>query len=301
MPRLFATRGCLVLAVLLASASSATAAGKTIALSHRPFEQRFAEHIALDWALPFREYADRVRSPNGRYSFLFRYPDADAPRPWTSFLYVDVGGDRSLRLTLKDHGTTRPTARWINEELIFVRVWWGAMVGSDLIVDVPRQRFIYQAMFYRAQPGSTGGDAAKKVAPPPSFSLSLQATNGSSETPYDTITVDATGDNHTIAERTRPPEATYCSMSGSEEEMAEAYRALHDFLTERAARLPRRPPNTTCRNCTMYTLRWRLELGRNEEFTFSQEKPLPYAALDRLLPLMQRIHDRVVRNGDCEQ
>jgi hypothetical protein len=33
--------------------------------------------------------------------------------------------------------------RWINEELIFVRAWWGRIVSTDLIFDIFSGRFLY--------------------------------------------------------------------------------------------------------------------------------------------------------------
>lgn len=34
-------------------------------------------------------------------------------------------------------------ARWINEKLIFWRVWWGRIAASDMIYDVEAEKFIY--------------------------------------------------------------------------------------------------------------------------------------------------------------
>ncbi|MDR7269529.1 hypothetical protein J2X20_002158 [Pelomonas saccharophila] len=34
-------------------------------------------------------------------------------------------------------------ARWINEELIFMRAWWGRIVSTDLIMDIGSGRFLY--------------------------------------------------------------------------------------------------------------------------------------------------------------
>ena len=34
-------------------------------------------------------------------------------------------------------------AQWINEELLFVRAWWGRIVSTDLIFEVGSGRFLY--------------------------------------------------------------------------------------------------------------------------------------------------------------
>jgi hypothetical protein len=37
-----------------------------------------------------------------------------------------------------------PKFHWINEKLLYVRVWWGRIVGTDIIVDVESSRIVYQ-------------------------------------------------------------------------------------------------------------------------------------------------------------
>lgn len=76
------------------------------------------------------------RSPNGGYRYQLQQVGED----WQ--LLVDVEGGRSLRLQLRapQH---RPSARWVNEKLVFLRVPWGRQLGSDLIVDVEAGRLLY--------------------------------------------------------------------------------------------------------------------------------------------------------------
>ena len=38
-------------------------------------------------------------------------------------------------------------AEWVNENLIYVRLWWGRVVGSDFIVDVEKEAIVYQQPF----------------------------------------------------------------------------------------------------------------------------------------------------------
>ncbi len=46
-----------------------------------------------------------------------------------------------LYLPLDDHrGLGQPT--WINEKWVYVRVWWGRILGTDVIIDVERERIV---------------------------------------------------------------------------------------------------------------------------------------------------------------
>jgi len=54
-----------------------------------------------------------------------------------------------VTIILKDsYPNFPPQARWISEKLIFIRVWWGRIVGSDLIFDVEKREFVYREMIH---------------------------------------------------------------------------------------------------------------------------------------------------------
>ncbi|MBD3369533.1 hypothetical protein GF402_04130 [Candidatus Fermentibacteria bacterium] len=40
------------------------------------------------------------------------------------------------------------TIEWINEKLLFFRVWWGRIAGSDLIIDVEAESIIWHEMVW---------------------------------------------------------------------------------------------------------------------------------------------------------
>jgi hypothetical protein len=44
-----------------------------------------------------------------------------------------------------DHGTSFEV-RWINEQLLFVRVWWGHIASSDLILDTDTGTLLYDRL-----------------------------------------------------------------------------------------------------------------------------------------------------------
>lgn len=87
----------------------------------------------------------RVVSPQGTVWFDEVDPDYMSTKvPWTTTLYVGGIGHSGvfLQVSFKDHGNTF-SARWINEKLVFIQVWWGRFASSDIILDVSRRQFIY--------------------------------------------------------------------------------------------------------------------------------------------------------------
>jgi len=81
-------------------------------------------------------------APNQAYQFWVRNPDTSQPGPWGAGVVVDVERERRPVLLLDDvAGPVAP--RWINEKLIYLRVPWGRVVFSDLILDVERAELIF--------------------------------------------------------------------------------------------------------------------------------------------------------------
>jgi hypothetical protein len=60
---------------------------------------------------------------------------------------ADIYNDRDylVRLTVSGiYGNYEPEIRWINEKLLYVRIWWGRIKGADLILDVEDQTVIHK-------------------------------------------------------------------------------------------------------------------------------------------------------------
>jgi len=71
-------------------------------------------------------------------------PDYMKSGPWNTTLII---GDRAtgapfLKAEFLDHGNTFG-AQWLNENLIWIQVWWGRIASSDIILDVEKKQFIY--------------------------------------------------------------------------------------------------------------------------------------------------------------
>ena len=60
-----------------------------------------------------------------------------------------LSGEGDVAITLKDTYSNFPIkVRWINEKLVFIRVWWGRIEGTDMIFDVEKQEFLSREMIY---------------------------------------------------------------------------------------------------------------------------------------------------------
>jgi len=76
-------------------------------------------------------------SPNGGYYFALEgdgRPDAKVT------IYAEK--EHLVVITLANlHGLSE--VKWVNEKLLFLRPWWGRIVGTDILFDVEREQVIY--------------------------------------------------------------------------------------------------------------------------------------------------------------
>lgn len=115
----------------------------------------------------------RVLSPNKAY--WFSVSPAGCPGAGTipaRLIHVFTERPAMLRLTLRDADCRYETsAHWVNEKLIFVRVWWGRQAGSDLLVDVESEELIYHELVHDGfiafqQSRGQGSDEKPATRPP---------------------------------------------------------------------------------------------------------------------------------------
>ena len=82
-------------------------------------------------------------SPNGAYEFDITGQSNGAHPEWRPRLLVF--NERPYLLEIQFPSTkTISDAEWINENLIFVRLWRGRIAGSDFIIDVEKEAIVYQ-------------------------------------------------------------------------------------------------------------------------------------------------------------
>jgi hypothetical protein len=82
------------------------------------------------------EPAPGVFSPNKGYFFVVEDNGASAR------VIVYAEKDHLIQFAFsKLKGLS--AVRWVNEKLLFMRAWWGRIMGTDFIYDVERERMVY--------------------------------------------------------------------------------------------------------------------------------------------------------------
>ena len=89
--------------------------------------------------------ASKQLSPQGTKHYIIQSPDFMKPGPWNTEIYVLGNRAEPVKLTITflDHGNGGVSAKWLNEKLLFVQVWWGRIVSTDLILDVDSSKWLY--------------------------------------------------------------------------------------------------------------------------------------------------------------
>lgn len=95
-----------------------------------------------------------VPSPNGAYRFQVVMEESGSNPPWNANLLIYNERPYLLRIRLPDISQRQAVeARWINEKLVFVRVWWGRIAGTDLVIDAEREAILLEdAVYEGSQP-----------------------------------------------------------------------------------------------------------------------------------------------------
>jgi len=85
--------------------------------------------------------SDACRSSDGKRYFWVDNPDTIKEGPWSARL-IAVGDEAAMSLSVDIiRGGLSPN--WINERLIYVRVQFGRIYFSDLIIDVDTASFLH--------------------------------------------------------------------------------------------------------------------------------------------------------------
>lgn len=95
--------------------------------------------------LPAADDAAGVRSPQQTAAFArLAAParNAAGERVQAVDLYTTQGPVHAWRLSFTD-ASGEVELQWLNEDLIFVRAWWGRIVATDLLFELSNGRFIY--------------------------------------------------------------------------------------------------------------------------------------------------------------
>jgi len=117
---------------------------------HAPFDSKHAYRIKLEFSKLPDNLKDQIFSPNKAYWYIAEFPDTTKPGPWSTVIQIYNERDYCIQLSLIDHKYI-PEVSWINEKLLHIRIWWGRILGSELIFDVENEQFIYKEMIHWAQ------------------------------------------------------------------------------------------------------------------------------------------------------
>jgi len=123
-----------------------------------PFDPQYDGRLLLSQEKVNRPFALKVSSPNRAYWFG---ADPDWPRDPSpacdgaefevkaedASFWVFTEREDLLKVTLKKHYPNfLIRVRWVNERLLYIRVWWGRIVGSCYLLDVEARRVVYREM-----------------------------------------------------------------------------------------------------------------------------------------------------------
>jgi len=115
-------------------------------LFHQPFDNAIADRISITKSEFPAAFLTPVHSPNKAYYFMTVRPDFTREGPWSTAVYIYVEKDQLTRIDLLDHSSLAPGIEWLNEKLLSIRVWWGRIMGTDLIIDVETGTIVSKEM-----------------------------------------------------------------------------------------------------------------------------------------------------------
>jgi len=107
-------------------------------LYHGPFQEEFAYRIVISDSDVPAALLSPVHSENKAYYYMTARPDFSRPGPWSTRIFIYSEREKMTSIDLIGHASYEVRIEWINEKLLFVRVWWGRILGSDFIFDVER-------------------------------------------------------------------------------------------------------------------------------------------------------------------
>lgn len=111
---------------------------------HTPFNEKWSDRIVIQRTQFAQVNNKKVFSPNNAYWYSVAKPDFS--KPWPHNLQIDIYNERDYLITLQllDIAHYAIHTKWINEKLVYVRVWLGRVLGIDLIFDVETEQIIYK-------------------------------------------------------------------------------------------------------------------------------------------------------------
>ena len=84
-------------------------------------------------------------SPQNTRRYVQTEPDTMQEGPWSTDVYVfgRRQSDRILQVHIDGHTSGGVRPKWINDNLLFIEVWWGRLGATDYILDIEHQKWMY--------------------------------------------------------------------------------------------------------------------------------------------------------------
>jgi hypothetical protein len=92
------------------------------------------------------ESQEETGSPDGHFSLVVM-KDGGAGHTNRGDVFVHCPGGKDFKITFKNVYWDISQGHWINEDLLFLRIWWGRHWGSDYIIDADTAKVIYSEEF----------------------------------------------------------------------------------------------------------------------------------------------------------
>ena len=115
---------------------------------HTEFQDEYSKRFILKryYGISSSITLGRALSTNEIYCADIITSDITSDSIYVTKIHIHTGKDYMLSIELIDHKPNLPEIRWVNEKLLFVRVWWGKVLGSDFIIDIEKEKIIYKDM-----------------------------------------------------------------------------------------------------------------------------------------------------------
>jgi len=123
-------------------------------VQYSPVDDKYLEKIKLQ-AVTELQVPDNVEkqfSPQRTFWLYAAQPNYQKDGPWTTTVLIQsADGNTKRKITFIGHGTGGVNLQWLNERLLFARVWWGRILSTDFVLDVQNREFLYQQNAYYGQ------------------------------------------------------------------------------------------------------------------------------------------------------
>ena len=106
-------------------------------VQYTPFDEDYSQKIILRIAShsgTSGQERNKEYSPQHTAWISPNSPDYSRPGPWNTAVTIGtMGSSKVLQLAFQDHASGGASVQWLNEKLIFGRVWWGRIYSTDFI------------------------------------------------------------------------------------------------------------------------------------------------------------------------